>query len=126
VDDDLLGRALCFAQALHDCRITVIEETAGFGIQRCNRRHIVRTQVEIEDSEVFRDAFWAHRFRNRDNAALCQPAQNDLRHSFLALDCDGTQHLVLEHVVLAFRKWPPGLNLHIVFLQELLGWVSIC
>src|SRR6266545_7198614 len=46
-----LGRALRFAQRLHDCRITVVEETAGFCVQRCYRRHILWAQVEIEDGE---------------------------------------------------------------------------
>ena len=119
-----LGRALCFAQRLHNCRITVVEEAAGFCVQRSNRRHIFRTEVDIEHVEILRDAFWAHGFRNCHDAALGQPAQNDLRYSFLILARDGPQQLILENVVLAFREWPPGFNLHVISCRNF--WVSIC
>jgi hypothetical protein len=51
--------------------------------------------------------------------ALSEPAQNHLRHALLVLVGDGAQQLVLEDVVLALGKRPPGLDLHAVLLQEL-------
>lgn len=52
-----LGRTYGFAQPLHDVGVTVVEETAGFGVQRPHRCHIFRAQIEIEDGEVFHDSF---------------------------------------------------------------------
>jgi hypothetical protein len=52
-----LGRTFCFAQRLHDVGVTVVEEAAGFGVQRPDRRHIFRAKREIEDVEVFHDSF---------------------------------------------------------------------
>ena len=40
---------------------------------------------------------------------------------FVILVRKGTQQLVLEDVVFAFCKGPPGFNLHLIVLQEFLG-----
>jgi hypothetical protein len=52
-----LGRECCFAQPLYSIGVTVVEETTGFGVQRSDRCHIFRAQIEIEDGEVFHDSF---------------------------------------------------------------------
>ena len=37
------ARTFCFAQRLHDVGVTVVEEAAGFGVQRPHRRHMRQT-----------------------------------------------------------------------------------
>jgi hypothetical protein len=49
-----LGGTCCFAQPLHDVGITVVEEAAGFGVQRPDRCHIFLAQVEVENRCVHR------------------------------------------------------------------------
>src|SRR5579885_1118944 len=116
-----LGPTCYFAQPLHHSGVTVVEEAAGSGVQRPDRRHIFLAQIKIEDAEVLHDSFQANRFGNCYDPSLSQPAQNDLPHSFLILARNGTQHLVLKNVVFAFCKRSPGFDLHMVFLQKCLG-----
>lgn len=57
----------------------MVEEAAGLLIERRDRREIVLIQLEIEDREVLGHAFLADGFRDGGDAALVQPAQDDLR-----------------------------------------------
>ena len=68
----------------------MIEEAARFRVERCDKGHIFRAQLEVEDVEVFRHSFLVYRFRDGDDAALGQPAQNHLSDGFSMFlsDCD--------------------------------------
>ena len=100
----------------------MIEEAARFCVQRCNRSHVFRAEFKIEHVEILHNALFADGLGNGHHAALGQPAQDDLRHGFLVFSGKRNQQLVLENVVFAFGKRPPGFNLHPVLLQELLGF----
>src|SRR5919199_6011452 len=56
-----LGAEPRLAQSLHRCWIAMVEEAAGLGVQRGDRRHVVRAQLDVEHVEVLRDPFWADR-----------------------------------------------------------------
>ena len=89
----------------------MIEEAARAAVEGRDRFHVVRRELEIEHVEVLGDALGAHRLRDRDDAALRQPAKGDLRDALAVFLPDCAEDLVLKDVVLAFRKRSPRLVL---------------
>jgi hypothetical protein len=61
----------------------MIEEAVLLPIQRSNGVHIFRPELNIEDAEIFLDAFLANGLGNRHDPSLGQPAQDDLRDGLL-------------------------------------------
>ena len=98
----------------------MVEEGAFPGVQRGNRRHIFGAELEVEDVDILDDPLLAHRLGDRHHTALREPAQDHLGHALPVLSGDGPQYVVVEDVVSALRERPPGLDLDLVLLEELL------
>ena len=98
----------------------MVKETAGLGVQGCNRRHIFRAQFKIKHADIFQHSFFAGRLGQGDNTPLDNPAENDLSHAFVVFRGDEKQGFILEYIVLSLCKRRPGFNHHAVFLQEFL------
>jgi hypothetical protein len=78
-----LGVTFCPTQPFHHVRIAMIEEAALFGIQCCNCSHVFGAEFNIKNVEILSNSFLADGLGNRHDAALGQPAQNDLCDGFL-------------------------------------------
>ena len=92
----------------------MVEEAANLRIQRNDRVHVFRTQLEIEDVEILDDPLLSNGLRNNDDSPLYKPAQDHLGDAFLVRFGDGEQQFILEDVVPAFGEWPPRLDLNVV------------
>ena len=102
----------------------MVEEGALLAVQRRNRVHIFCTELEVEYIEVFGHALLAHRLGNSYDAALRQPAQDDLCHAFTVFLGNGEQHIVVEDVVFAFGEWSHASIWTLFSCRNV--WVSIC
>jgi hypothetical protein len=56
----------------------VVEEQRCAGVHRSDAGHLVVGECEVEDVDVLGDAVGPDRFRDDDDAALDEPAQDDL------------------------------------------------
>ena len=74
----------------------MIEETAGFLIQRGNRVGIFRIKLKIEYVQVFSHALFPHGFGDGNHAASCKPAKHHLGNAFAMLNGYRPQDLVLK------------------------------
>jgi hypothetical protein len=99
----------------------VIEEAARLAVERDDRLHVFATELEVEHREVLRHPLFADRLRDRDDAALHEPANDHLRDRLAVLRADRSEQLVLEDVVLPFREGAPRLVLHAILAHELMG-----
>src|SRR6185369_9713073 len=106
---------------LHDFGIAMIEEAAFLPVQRRNGPHILGSQFEVENGEVFSNPLLVHRFRYDHYASLDQPTQHHLSNGFAMFAADGSEQFVAEQVVFALGKGAPGFDLNTVFLKEPLG-----
>src|SRR5438045_4053503 len=98
----------------------MIEEAARTGIERRDGTHVVVGELKVEDVEILSDPLFPHGFRDRDDATLRQPTDDDLRNRLTMSVSDGLKQRVVEEVVSSFREGPPGFDLYAVLLEELL------
>ena len=86
-------------------------------VQCGNLRLVVIVQLEVEDVQVLGHALGLRGFGQHHDAALDEPAGDDLRHGFAVFLADGGEHGVLEDAELAFGKRSPGFG-HDAFREQ--------
>jgi len=86
----------------------VVKEQAGYGVESGNLGQVAFCQFELEDVEILCHALGLYGLRDRDDAALNQPAEHDLRNGSPMNAGDGAKHRVREQVVPALREGGPA------------------
>jgi hypothetical protein len=89
----------------------------------CGHRRLLRRSGA--GAEVFEHSLLPNGLRDHDDAALNEPAQDDLRDAFAVLCADRAEHLVFEDVVLAFGERRAHASIWTPFSRRN-AWVSIC
>ena len=96
----------------------MVKELTLMAIQLADLSHVVITQLEVEDVDIFSHPFRVHTLRQGDNVLLHNPAENDLSNRLAVLFTDRFQYGIVENFVLALRKWCPGFWLDIFLRHE--------
>src|SRR3954452_7124535 len=102
------------------CRVAVVEEQGSSGVHGGDPAHLVVGELEAEDVDVLGHALGAHGFRDDDDVALDEPAQDDLRDRRTVRRADLAQRCVGEQAVAALCERAPGLDLHPALAHQLL------
>src|ERR687889_12458 len=83
-------------------------DAAGFVVQRLENSHVLSRKGEIEHIDILADAGRRSRFRDRDQAIVEMPAQDDLSRGLAVFTADPGKGLVRHQS--ALPEGAPGLG----------------
>lgn len=85
-------------------------------LHRCDFKHFLLGEFEVEDINVFLDPAWSDRFHQWQHARLHHPADDHLGHALAMVGSNRLQERIVQDI--ASAQWAPRLHKDVVLLAE--------